>query len=836
MVTTKTSIPNTGGGGGSGDMYRDILKEIGAEEANMQYLFDETSDDDSLLHEEEEPQQPRETLQNLSLSASSSSDEDLLHSWEADAEEIKMTHQGGGIASSATRPSPKQRPTLKSPEWKEMLQEASVQQEELQAQLTNLQMSQRKSSPSNHRRNVEVEQKTPAMEEKKSGANELEQPSDVISPVLKEISVRNAQLQDEWHSQQKQTVELQEKLDNLQSQFHEEQDQWKSEKNELFSPIRSPTRIPRWDPTPSKSSSKVSFVTSPSSSLPRSTNAERNNGSFLKSSESDDLNSSKVDSSLVDDRDERIRELETQLREAKQLQEKQREELKGAKDRLETRDVDYKALFIKYESEKRAWEDTKAEMESEHQSEKESWVQQLESANDLLQTQVELNQEQREELQELKSASWTNELEETQKRIKMAVAQQTEKSEEFKTRIQDLEDRHEEERQSWKTRLESYKSQLEENSAGWERQLVEANDRYADLEDKYLNETKEWQNLLEMDISNIEEEGKTQAIFRPSGNVLVEDNQNVTMSSPIPIDSTARQEDDETASQDSSLQVDSVPSESMEKLDELMDELGQMSAERDAILDEIKADDDENQSKGGVFASKGDATESSRSPIRDAQTAPTFDEPAPKPVETPETSPRNDNELNTTSDSVVLDRTLTLLHGLKEMIGSGDGAHNESTVLESLEMLSELMQDQASYQSMMSSPRRSVQDAAASVHETSLDISRDNSIDMNSVGENDTTWISSVKAAMDPWPALVAELKSRCEFLERDRNELSRITEQIIKMERESHRVEMAAAAATAKREAGEKIHKIEQKCNRQVRIIYKNLCYHCQKKVYAMF
>ena len=102
--------------------------------------------------------------------------------------------------------------------------------------------------------------------------------------------------------------------------------------------------------------------------------------------------------------------------------------------------------------------------------------------------------------------------------------------------------------------------------------------------------------------------------------------------------------------------------------------------------------------------------------------------------------------------------------------------------------------------------------------------------------EHDTTWISSVKAAADPWPALVAELKSRCEFLEADRNELARITESIIEMERNSRRVELDTAVATAKREAAEKIHEHEQKCNRQVRAIYQSLCNHCQKKVYAMF
>ncbi|KAL3899272.1 MAG: hypothetical protein SGARI_006496 [Bacillariaceae sp.] len=325
----------------------------------------------------------------------------------------------------------------------------------------------------------------------------------------------------------------------------------------------------------------------------------------------------------------------------------------------------------------------------------------------------------------------------------------------------------------------------------------------------------------------MEENGNTDDIFRTKGNA--EEAKSIGMLSPISRDRSVQHGNDDSASQGSSSpQIETVPSQSMEKIDNLLDELGQMNAERDAILDEINGEDNhgERVSASVTFLSAKPET----------QTGQTFDHGTPRPVETPETSPRNDDQLNTTTDSAVLDRTLSLLHGLKDLMTNGDGAQNETAVLESLEILSELMQDQSGYQSMMSSPRRSVGDGRTSFHETSLDISRDDSNDMLSGAEHDTTWISSVKAAMDPWPALVAELKSRCEFLERDRNELARITEEIIQMERNSHRVELDAAVATAKREAGEKMHEHEQKCHRQVRMMYQSMCYQCQKKVYAMF
>jgi hypothetical protein len=165
------------------------------------------------------------------------------------------------------------------------------------------------------------------------------------------------------------------------------------------------------------------------------------------------------------------------------------------------------------------------------------------------------------------------------------------------------------------------------------------------------------------------------------------------------------------------------------------------------------------------------------------------------------------------------------------MASEGNIAEQESSVLERLEVLSELMQDQSGYQSMISSPgRKSLVVEQKVVTEQYFQGSLDRSAD----DENDATWVSSAKGPMDPWPALVAELNSRCAFLERDRNELASITEQIIKMERESHKVEIEAVRATAKREANEKLHEVQQQANRQIRFMYQSLCVHCQRRVYT--
>jgi hypothetical protein len=76
-------------------MYQDILKEIGAKEANMDYLFDDTSDDDDdlLLHDEEEqvPAPPKEALQTLLTSESR--DDELLHQCESDEKKLSTVEE-----------------------------------------------------------------------------------------------------------------------------------------------------------------------------------------------------------------------------------------------------------------------------------------------------------------------------------------------------------------------------------------------------------------------------------------------------------------------------------------------------------------------------------------------------------------------------------------------------------------------------------------------------------------------------------------------------------------------------------------------------------------------
>lgn len=819
VVSEHTMSPSMQSGNSSSDMYREILKEIGAEESTMDYLFDESSEEGGDTDEDSiplaEPRYPSAS-QHLLPGGDAESDDELLHQWESEVEdnvdesndEIKYTTPSlaNGKSNSAS-------------EWKVKLQEATTQQEQLMSQMMKLQSVQKESSPSKQKQNAEKGlNRTPVA---------VQEESFMGSPVLQEISLRNSQLQEEWQSQQKQTVELQEKLNSLQTQFHNEQTQWKKESEQLFSPARSPTKIPRWEPTPAKSTSKVTFVDTPSSSFPPSTlkgsNEYVHNVDEIKKQQS---NEGHVSLSALQEREDRIRELEAQLGEAKRLQNQQKEELDILTNRLKQRDAEYQALLFQYETDKKIWEDAKHEMEFRRKKEKEALTKDLEAANDLLQKQVTLNQEQREELHELKAKSWDTEIEDTQNQIKFAIAQQTEKTKEFQTRIKDLEDRHEEERQSWKSRLEGYKEQLEENAAGWESRLEEANSRYSELEARYLKETREWQELLEMDMTKtIEESGEAGEVSRSTD--INESANKVGLLSPIPRESSIVEADNDSNSSDSSDPIKSAPSQSLEKIDKLMDEIGKMSDERNAILDEINRQD---ESAGDIIDITEPLLQGSFRRNETGGISGSTVEDCPQPVETPRSSPVNGQEaeqsniLDTTSDSVVLDRTLSLLNNLKDLMTcNGDMNEREASVLEHLEVLSELMQDESSYQSLLSSPRR----GHAQPNETSLDLSRDD--------EHETTWMSGIQVSVDPWPALVSELTGRCEFLERDRRELARITEGIIKKERASHRVEIEAAVATANREANEKLHKQTQEFNRALRAVYQSLCYRCQQRVYSI-
>ncbi|CAJ1951010.1 unnamed protein product [Cylindrotheca closterium] len=76
------------------------------------------------------------------------------------------------------------------------------------------------------------------------------------------------------------------------------------------------------------------------------------------------------------------------------------------------------------------------------------------------------------------------------------------------------------------------------------------------------------------------------------------------------------------------------------------------------------------------------------------------------------------------------------------------------------------------------------------------------------------------------------ELRMQCHFLEHDRSELARVTNEILAMEREFHALELDAAVASARRQSMEDFQLFQQKTHHQMKKLYKSLCGSCRNRI----
>lgn len=889
------------------DMYKAILKEIGAEESHMSYLFDESSDDEDLLADDHEGFEKnligdnargRIVMQHISGKTFVDDDDQLLHQWESeveddviddpneekrDADDVESFTENQVYKNGSTRgrsdntPSEQiQQQQQQQPGWKliQMLEAANAEQGQLMGQMINLQRAQKESSP-----RYKIGHRTIGSEKgPNEEGDEISASSQVVlkeishndpnlnsstfsSSTMQQISTRNVKLQDQWQSQQDKSAKQQDKLTVMQSQFYNQQDQWEKEQQELFSPNRTPTKIPRWSSSAlTTNNGTINETPALNENTTDSISAKNSNTSF----ENTLSHESETSKAL-------ILQLKAQLEESRKVQQSQKVELSDCKDRLKKRDVEHRAFLIQYETEKKSWKDEIKEKQARHSQELQSRDADLEDTRQQLHQQIAANQDLREmhrdELKELASGTdilkaaleatqnqMKSEIEENQKQsayiqgledenhqlkhdftrkeyldstqneIKsqmiVAMEEQTKKTREFQSRIRELEGRHDEEVEYWKAEVDDHRRQIELNSTRMENQLEDANVRFAELERKHDKEVKEWQLLLDADIST--------AVPDTSGfedhNMLLKENKKDTMVigagssstellSPIRKASSMRPRQSNNEGRGNSYissggddfsneDPENMPSESMNMIDDLLQELGEMDMERTAILREINDNDDDDDDDGPVqigHESEDYFTE-----------ADSEDEP-PKPIESPDNSwgaaeMKNVNVSDATNESEVLDQTLHLLNDLKTILTShGKENENETTVLERLEVLSDLMQSQDQSNTEFAPAKPSVSETHSSHNVSST----------------------------DPWPALVAELKNRCEFLERDRDEVTRITEQILEMERASHKVELEAAVSTAERKATENLHRIQLESNREMTDFYQNVCFQCEQEVF---
>jgi len=504
----------------------------------------------------------------------------------------------------------------------------------------------------------------------------------------------------------------------------------------------------------------------------------------------------------------------------------------------------------------------------------------MESGTDQHRKQSECVRKLEEENRRLRSdATRKRDLERTQNEIKsqmkLAMEEQTQKAREFQSRIREIEGRHGEEVDFWKSEVDEHRRQIELNSTRMESELAGANTRYEELERKHDKEVKEWQLLLDANMTGAVTDDNTRI---EDSNILQETNANTMvigagststeLLSPIrKATGTARRGDndgDDTtglgAVSDGSSAGDSesLPSESMNMIDDLLEELGAMDIERAAILDEINnADENSVRTENAearntpeasspistagsvatrVRANDGAGSKTDEDPPRSGtdRIEPGGEEGIPRPLESPRTSPDHEESesasaSDATGESEVLDETLHLLNNLKNMMaGTDDGVRHETTVLERLEALSRLMQspDQTTTGALFSSGES---DDRPGVSLGSAGTEPSLAMPDPRCGSEETS-----SSGAGPWSELVAQLKNRCEFLERDRDDVTRITETILEKERASHRAELEAAVATAEREANEVLHGVYLDSNREMAGFQQTICDECRHHVFG--
>ena len=874
-------------------MYKAILKEIGAEESYMEYLFEE-SDEDNLSDNNNEGDESHvfgdyammETAMKqlegqTSVKDALSDDGNLLNQWESEAENSsiiddpnKMKREEDNVHISASTQSSDDRNTSYEslPTWKQMLQVNSAKQEQILGQMISLQNAQKESSPRNKIKRLMMNSGEALKEEtivlKEISDNDPNTNSSLVSSnTVQQISTRNAKLQGQWRSQQEKSTELQDKLTVMQTEFYNQQLQWEKEQQDLFSPAKSPTKIPKW---------RLSAM-SPNGSAARATTSDK---IVISPKTSNNISSENTSSEELELSKALILQLEAKLDNSQKMQQLQQDELRDCKDRLKKRDIEHKAFLLRYETEKKSWQDESKENQAQFYQELQSRDADLEATRQELQQHIVINQNLREkhhnELKQFtlpnemksemeenqKQSAYIQELEEENHRLKtdfmrktelertqeaiklqmkMAIEDQTKKTREFQSRIRELEGRHAEELEYWEAEVDDRRRQNELNSTRMESQLEEANARFANLERKHDKEIKEWQNLLDADITKAvaDESGFEDDESQSNLMVIGADGTGAESLSPIRM---MPQQNAENASNEG---TQKLPNESMNMIDDLLNELGEMDLERTAILKEIKSDDDstsiDNVHIGDELDDSFEKRNSSSAsgPKTDRETDKGNNEP-PKPIEPPDNAwndagRENADASDATNESEVLDETLHLLNNLKTMLSSQENVNeHETTVIERLEVLSELMQSQDHSNSGPTSGIPSMLETHNGHNVSSSSAVNETSLAMLAVERNtkDVSWVSTI-GVENPWAALVTELKSRCEFLERDRDEVTRITEQILQMERASYKVELEAAVAAVERKANENLHKIQLESNREMNVFYQNICFQCHEEAF---
>jgi hypothetical protein len=519
------------------------------------------------------------------------------------------------------------------------------------------------------------------------------------------------------------------------------------------------------------------------------------------------------------------------------LEEKHENEQNVLKKEIETYCCQIDELNEKYTRKVKEWQallDKESEQDTGYEKLKHQ-MDSLECQKEELDEAFQKEQQRKEEL-EIELRRLSEEFREQQQAAQESLAlkhklekMQEETTKDFKARIQGLEEKHENEQNVLEKQIETYCSQIDE------------------LNEKYTRKVKEWQALLDKENEQDTDDGCSkqaqsndtqsfdehmQKIEKEHAQEIQELRQRLEDEVDKTVDWSA---DFETSQVEASSPLNRPRKDAMVDhsialspifplkasqvvnfggdgneddgndwaIDALLDEIGQMDREREELLKEVQED-----TSSGI----------KKSPE------------AQEPAEVGESLTSTGG-----NSSHVLDQTLTLLTNLKDLMnGQGEEDEKDASILEQLEVLSEMMQGESTVaQTSLIDTTKQEETANQLVlfgnDETESSLQLNSSLLVRNKPSSPPT-----QTEENPWPALVEELRHRIRFLEHDLSELARISDEMIQRDRESHKLQADAAVATAKRESLEQLRLVQLDTREQMKALYNALCVNCQRKVYA--
>jgi hypothetical protein len=188
------------------------------------------------------------------------------------------------------------------------------------------------------------------------------------------------------------------------------------------------------------------------------------------------------------------------------------------------------------------------------------------------------------------------------------------------------------------------------------------------------------------------------------------------------------------------------------------------------------------------------------------------------------------------TSSPMLEEALALAHGLTDIV-HGRGDHNkETSVMEMLESLSEMM-DHADRVKGQSEDRGDLGSGAAAKASTSTPMGHLSARQeqMTEVSDSPPAPVTTPMLTRSSKPAsgslqmVVEQMNQRCQLLERERTDLMEVTLNLLESARESNAAELDAALATFRENSSQELKKVKERNQSDMARLYTRLCGSCK-------